>query len=412
VSRNDFKPFWIRWDETAYLSDYAVRGMTPHQRLMYRNLVITSYYCATRPYLPDDDNLLWLMADADNLDQWIANRQAIMVKFTPVTGKDGERLLANNRVLEEWEELEVSLAQKKSASAKGVAARRQRALNDSSTTDDRAVTERSPTDNRTAVEVEVEREIEKEVETEVETEIESGGGVGQGSHGSLTSVLKTDGKENREMKQVTDGEKQVQHLLRSLYRVGGYTFDGKNKDAIAGWLKRGFQPHEIEGAYRRFLPSLAEKDLSYAPTRFCRGAGETIMVDVRITAIRMSCRFFHSLELTDHDVEEYILPALPEEPHMYIRLLHALNLWLDDKLSLGEFNREHQAALLPLTVEARQQYLKEHLATGFGLKPFLTDAPAYANLAMLRENAAGLYKQTQDALALYQPAEYDGPRSA
>jgi Helix-turn-helix domain len=198
-------------------------------------------------------------------------------------------------------------------------------------------------------------------------------------------------------------QKMCAHLLRSLYRLGDYTFDGRNRDALMEWLKRGFNPHEIEGAYRRFLPTLTDRDVPYAPTRFCRGAGETLMVDMRINAIQMSCKFFHSLEVSEHDVEEYILPALPEEPLMYIKLLYALNLWLDEKLSLADFNRQHQAALLPLSVEERRQYLKEHLATDFSLKPFLADAPVYARLAMDRAHAASVYEQAQKGWAFYQP---------
>jgi uncharacterized protein YdaU (DUF1376 family) len=414
MSRKDFKPFWIKWDETAHLSDYAVLRMTPHQRLMYRNLIITSYYCSSRPYLPDDDEVLWLMADADTLEHWKANRQAIMVKFTQFVDSNGKRLLSNKRVLEEWEELEASLEQKKSAAAKSVAARRRRA----------ATEEPLPAEAEPEREVEAEPELEVEVErsTPVERSLnersESGGGVGDSEDAlacrsrTPAPLLNQDGGNGDKMslmealdRQVSNEEieKQVRHLLRSLYRLGGHTFDGKNRDALTDWLRRGFNPHEIEGAYRRFVPTLADRDLPYAPTRFCLGAGETIMVDVRIMAIRASCRFFHKVEVDEYDVEEYILPALPEEPLMYFKLLNALNLWLDEKLSLADFNREHQAALLPLTVEERRQYLKEHLATAFSLKPFLADAPVYARLAMDRAHAASVYEQAQNEWALYQP---------
>jgi uncharacterized protein YdaU (DUF1376 family) len=93
-------PKYICWFENDFMADRVVIRMTPHHRLMYRALCQVARYIETRPYLPDDDNELYLLADADSLEQWKANREAVLVKFSRVT-IDGKPMLAQKRVLKE-----------------------------------------------------------------------------------------------------------------------------------------------------------------------------------------------------------------------------------------------------------------------------------------------------------------------
>jgi hypothetical protein len=52
------KPSYMPWNEDAFWGDMGVRAMTALQRWMYRTLLQASFFCATRPYLPNNDNHL------------------------------------------------------------------------------------------------------------------------------------------------------------------------------------------------------------------------------------------------------------------------------------------------------------------------------------------------------------------
>lgn len=125
-------PEYICWHENEFMADRAVVRMQPHQRLMYRALCQVARYCETRPYLPDDDNELYILADADSIDQWKANREAILVKFQRVT-VDGKPMLAHKRVLADAALYDEWLAQKRGAGKASADSRRQRAMDSRST---------------------------------------------------------------------------------------------------------------------------------------------------------------------------------------------------------------------------------------------------------------------------------------
>ena len=121
----DFKPRFITWYEDDFRADRIVARMTPLQRAFTRSLMLECYYNEQRPWLPTDDNKLWLLADAASLEQWLENKDAVLVKFTPVT-HSGISLYENKRVLEEWQILEDRLKQRRSAGAASAKARRKR----------------------------------------------------------------------------------------------------------------------------------------------------------------------------------------------------------------------------------------------------------------------------------------------
>jgi uncharacterized protein YdaU (DUF1376 family) len=125
-------PEYICWHENEFRADRAVVRMQPHQRLMYRALCQVARYCETRPYLPDDDNELYILADADSIDHWKANREAILVKFQSAT-VDGKPMLTHKRVLADAAQYEEWLAQKRGAGKASADSRRQRALDGRST---------------------------------------------------------------------------------------------------------------------------------------------------------------------------------------------------------------------------------------------------------------------------------------
>jgi hypothetical protein len=121
-------PIYILWHEGDFIADRAVMRMTPHQRLMYRCLCQVARFCETRPYLPDDDNELYVLADADSLEHWKANREAVLAKFQRVL-IDGKPMLAQKRVLSDHADYQSYLEQKSGAGRASANARAPRALN-------------------------------------------------------------------------------------------------------------------------------------------------------------------------------------------------------------------------------------------------------------------------------------------
>lgn len=95
------KPGYQPWNEEEFLSDVYVRGMTPVQRWMYRTLLQASFFHSTRPYLPKEEAILWVLAGCESLEQWRANSGPVLARFE--TTENG--LIGNKRVVEDWGKL-------------------------------------------------------------------------------------------------------------------------------------------------------------------------------------------------------------------------------------------------------------------------------------------------------------------
>jgi uncharacterized protein YdaU (DUF1376 family) len=80
------------------------RGMTFMQRHFYRALLQAAFYSSTRPYLPTPDDQLWILADAGSLDNWIANKEAILIKFQKTKVK-GVEVFSHKRLMRDWMKL-------------------------------------------------------------------------------------------------------------------------------------------------------------------------------------------------------------------------------------------------------------------------------------------------------------------
>lgn len=117
-----YEPVYICWVETDFMGDRVVMRMTPHQRLMYRALCQAAMFCSSRPYLPDDDKELYLLADADSLDHWKENKEAVLAKFY-LEQVDGKPMLAHRRIMHDWEEIIEFVEHRRAAGAKGGQAR-------------------------------------------------------------------------------------------------------------------------------------------------------------------------------------------------------------------------------------------------------------------------------------------------
>lgn len=114
------------------MADRIVMRMTPHQRLMYRALCQVAMFCSSRPYLPDNDEELYLLADADSLEHWKANRAVVLQKFYKI-GVDGNPMLAHKRLLSDWDRHVAAQEQKIAAGRASAKSRAQRAFNGRST---------------------------------------------------------------------------------------------------------------------------------------------------------------------------------------------------------------------------------------------------------------------------------------
>jgi uncharacterized protein YdaU (DUF1376 family) len=96
----EFEPPYQFWHEREFWSDeYVSRGMTYMQRHLYRALLQAAFHCSTRPYLPNDDDKLWLLADAGSKENWMQNREAVLKKFE--VSEDGA-LLMHRRLQRDW----------------------------------------------------------------------------------------------------------------------------------------------------------------------------------------------------------------------------------------------------------------------------------------------------------------------
>ena len=99
------KPLYQPWSEEEFCADLFVQHMTPLQRWMYRTLLQAAFFCSTRPYLPDDDALLWMLAGCESRQQWEANMEMVRGRFEAVEQR-GQRLLVQKRIVADWKRLQ------------------------------------------------------------------------------------------------------------------------------------------------------------------------------------------------------------------------------------------------------------------------------------------------------------------
>jgi len=96
-----YEPKYVMWYEKDFAADtYVSRVMRSLHRHFYRALIIASCFNSLRPFLPNDDSQLWIFADAESLDQWIAHKDVVMHKFTLT--QDGKHW-QHKRILADWQ---------------------------------------------------------------------------------------------------------------------------------------------------------------------------------------------------------------------------------------------------------------------------------------------------------------------
>ena len=63
---DNWKPDYQPWNEEEFQADVFVRGMNWMQKHFYRALLQAAFFHSTRPYLPADDEVLWVLAGAES----------------------------------------------------------------------------------------------------------------------------------------------------------------------------------------------------------------------------------------------------------------------------------------------------------------------------------------------------------
>jgi hypothetical protein len=103
LNGQEYQPPYQFWHEPQFWADECVsRGMTWLQRHLYRALLQAAFYSSTRPYLPNSDDELWILADAGTKQNWIDNKDAILVKFQEKTLKGDVKVLSHKRLMRDW----------------------------------------------------------------------------------------------------------------------------------------------------------------------------------------------------------------------------------------------------------------------------------------------------------------------
>ena len=105
MATNSKKPLYQPWSEEEFCSDLFVQHMTPVQRWMYRTLLQSAFFCSMRPYLPDDDGMLWMLAGCENRQQWAANKEIVRGRFSSSKIK-GQPVLVQKRIVEDWKRIQ------------------------------------------------------------------------------------------------------------------------------------------------------------------------------------------------------------------------------------------------------------------------------------------------------------------
>ena len=119
--RDNSKALYQPWREEAFRADEYVQALAPIERWMLRALLQAAFVCSQRPYLPDDDARLCVLAGCESRDQWDQHSANVRLLFTPIE-LDGHKLLSHKKLVEDWDRMsKVRLARVESGRKGGLA---------------------------------------------------------------------------------------------------------------------------------------------------------------------------------------------------------------------------------------------------------------------------------------------------
>jgi len=112
---NEYMPQYQCWSESDFQSDRHVQRMPYPSRRLYRALLQAAFVCATRPYLPVEDEELYLLAEADDIEYWLQHKEPVLRMFTRITGEGGQELLERKRLTRDWNQMMEGVNNKRKA---------------------------------------------------------------------------------------------------------------------------------------------------------------------------------------------------------------------------------------------------------------------------------------------------------
>lgn len=137
------KPKFQPWNHEEFLSDPRVRAMTYIQKWMYCFLLHEAFFSSDRPYLLDDDNVLWALAGCKSKSQWTENMIPVRAMFEAIVLK-GKHLLVNKRAARDWKKLEDDRKGKVAQAVKAGKASAESRRNSRSTSVEQTLNEKQP----------------------------------------------------------------------------------------------------------------------------------------------------------------------------------------------------------------------------------------------------------------------------
>lgn len=338
MSLNGHKPLYQPWNEDEFMSSPAVNSMNWLQRLFYRSLLQKSFFCPTRPYLPDDDNELWQLAGCENKRQWVANKKRILLNFTKLY-KSGRNLLKHNRVELDWDrEIEyrtkLSEKQRDKANTRWEKERMPRQSRGNAVAMPHDATELNRTEqtelNRTEQDIDMSLKnnltdkarlilgIRLNPNSNDWSEIKALGRIYD--HHRIVDAFEIWAKTRRgeivsyplsEFLKVADGilggiidlseDENLDKLLADLYQVADQAFAGKYKISVKEMVKR-YGQEEVLAAYQEFVENLNEFQKSFAVRDFCEG-GATGVIGARKNRNAAQLELEKLNQLTDGEVQ-------------------------------------------------------------------------------------------------------------
>jgi hypothetical protein len=118
ILRDNSKALYQPWREDAFRADEYVQALAPAEKWMLRTLLQAAFVCSQRPYLPDDDTRLWVLAGCDSRSQWDQHSASVRSLFTPIE-IDGQRLLSQKKLVEDWDRMSKVRSARAEAGRKG-----------------------------------------------------------------------------------------------------------------------------------------------------------------------------------------------------------------------------------------------------------------------------------------------------
>lgn len=263
--------------------------MTPIQRWMYRTLLQKAFFYSTRPDLPTDENILWLLSGCENREQWEANKEPVLNMFS-IDEREGEEVYWQKRLRQDWSRI---AAKRESLSDRGKLGASTRW---SSQSEPARVQQKGlpylkliPESCRKILGVRPEKEEWYKKDLKELAETYGGTEVVTAFEEWAKSLTSTPKYPIRDFIKVADGYLQnkvipenpeLESLCVTLYAIGGQTFTGKYRQMLNA-LTIEFSIPEITKAYETFITGKDEYDMKFAVRDFCEGAAKTIILSAR-----------------------------------------------------------------------------------------------------------------------------------